>query len=284
MVTLSEFIGGLTEDLAKAAGYADSGSAALSEQYYADPFTKLLPVPHYVIEEAEIDVPVTVIGIKTRNDEFKQNTEDMLAVAENRLPFLITRSFKWNYIDGRKKESRIQNEKKQAESFLADEVRENKKPPAKEDAEGYEFTKEELKSFAASAKKITAEMTRHLSQYLQGYNYEILKLLDLTEDFSSELFARIKAETASYPSDALPFINDDSIKNGSQYIGNIMFFEFKKLMRNSSGLQIDVATAKMSSCKDCDPLMRIKLKIKEQNLNLIVEDKGGKEKRYLSLT
>ena len=59
----------------------------------------------------------------------------------------------------------------------------------------------------------------------------------------------------------------------------------KKIIGNNSGVQIDVSTGQMnefSSKFDC--LMHIKMKIREQDLNLLVEDKGGKEVRYLSLT
>ena len=48
---------------------------------------------------------------------------------------------------------------------------------------------------------------------------------------------------------------------------------------------MDINTVKMNEYATQDCLMHIKLKIKEQDLTLQVEeDEKGKEKRYLSLT
>ena len=75
------------------------------------------------------------------------------------------------------------------------------------------------------------------------------------------------------------------IMKSARYVSNIMFFEYKKIIGNNSGVQIDVSTGQMNEFSSkWDWLMHIKIKIREQDINLLVEDKGGKEVRYLSLT
>lgn len=64
-----------------------------------------------------------------------------------------------------------------------------------------------------------------------------------------------------------------------------MFFEFKKIMRSSAAVQVDINTVQMNEYATKDCLMHIRLKVKEQDLSLIVEeDEKGRERRYLSLS
>ena len=64
-----------------------------------------------------------------------------------------------------------------------------------------------------------------------------------------------------------------------------MFFEFKNIMRSSAAVQVDIDTVQMNEYATRDRLMHIKLKVKEQDLSLMVEeDAKGKERRFLSLS
>lgn len=64
MITFGEFAGLLITDFLQARKIADVYSAALSEEYYVNPILRGMPVPHYTIDEAEIDVPVKIMGVK----------------------------------------------------------------------------------------------------------------------------------------------------------------------------------------------------------------------------
>lgn len=76
------------------------------------------------------------------------------------------------------------------------------------------------------------------------------------------------------------------MENSIAYVCNIVFFNFMKIMQSDSGVHIDVATTKMNEYRQKDCLMHSKLKVTEQDLNLVVEKvpESDKEKRYLSLT
>ncbi len=70
MVELSTFIGQIISDIATARTNADAYAASTSELYHADPFVKNMPMPHYIIETAEVDVPVIVVAINKSSYEF----------------------------------------------------------------------------------------------------------------------------------------------------------------------------------------------------------------------
>lgn len=286
MATLSEFIGEIINDISKARSYGDYASASLSEQYYADPFVKNLPIPHYTIDEAEIEVPVMVMGINTANEHYQQAKGQLIDIVKQKLPLLIVQSYKFNFVQEREDRQQKENKEKAAEDSLNKETGGSRRA-AREAVENFEFPAELLELFAESAKKITERMTSNLEKYLSQYNYEILKLLELSENFSKELMRAITRDNRGYKKEQSPYLSENTINRSSNYMGNIMFFEFKNIMHSDSGVIVDVITSKMSgytpgSEKDC--LMRIKIKIKEQDLNLVVEDRDGKEKRYLSLT
>lgn len=63
-MTLGEFTGLLLTDFLEARRQADALAAAMSEDYHIDPLMNGIPVPHYTIEEAEIDAPVQIVGVR----------------------------------------------------------------------------------------------------------------------------------------------------------------------------------------------------------------------------
>lgn len=63
-----------------------------------------------------------------------------------------------------------------------------------------------------------------------------------------------------------------------------MFFEFKQMSENDKGVFVEPNTGKMNEYGSKDNLMYITLKIREQDLDLIVEDSSGNStQRFLSL-
>lgn len=285
MVTLSEYIGEIVNDIGKARNYADIGSANLSEKYYADPFIRALPIPHYTIDEAEIDVPVMVVGIKTRSGKFEKQKTEIIKVTEQKLPLLIVRAYKWNYIRERENlEKKAEVDTNLEETMQKETGASSPKKLIRKKNVSTEFSEDVLSYFTDSAKTLTEYMINHLTKYLSEYNYQFLKLLDLSEDFSKYLFNLIKHDNTKYPAESAPFFSEQNINNSCNYIGNIMFFEFKALMADNSGVLVEVATSNMNEYGEKNCLMRIKLKIKEQDLSLLVENANDKEKRFLSLT
>lgn len=173
MVKLSDFVGEIIKDLASARTYADYSAAAASEVYHADPFIKNLPVPHYIIDEAEIDVPVIVIGISTQSEDYSNKKELLNNVVKNDLAAVLLETFKWNYINERIKQQ--------------DKTKTDEKKPNVDYRNDFEFSADMLSAFNACIKEIAAAVTKKFAANLELYNYAVLKLLEITESFSKEL-------------------------------------------------------------------------------------------------
>ncbi len=285
MVELSTFIGQIISDIATARTNADSYAVSISELYHADPFVKNLPIPHYIIESAEIDVPVMVVGISKMTDEFEWQKEELINVIRAKLPILLIRNYKYSYVKsreiqkGREAEDNRFREKMRVETSGGEE---KKSVPS---VFSTEFTEEQLETFATSANTVTEKMVVYIKNYLDTYNYDLVKILDLSDEFSLCLEREIKRDIANYKKEVCPYICDEAIVSAVRYVGNLMFFEFKRIMHSNASVQIDVNTVQMNEYATKDCLMHVKLKVKEQDLSLMVEEgENGRERRYLSLS
>lgn len=284
MVTLTEFIGEVLDNVSKARSYSDYASAALSEQYFADPFIKNLPIPHYTIDEAEIEVPVIVVGIKTDSEQFEAQKSAITDIAAQKLPALLLHTFKTNFDI----ENEIKKQKKQQENkatILLGAEAETNTVTVESNEDTAEMPDSVLDYFISLAEELSVKMVKKVKKNLNNYNYQLIKLLDLTDDFNKDLLKILSKKIASFPNEAMPQSKDAYLKKCVDAISGKMFFEFKKIMQTDGGVQVDVSTTQMNefSAKfDC--LMHIKLKIREQDLNLLTENKDNKEKRFLSLT
>ena len=67
MPSLSEFIGAIVQETAKARMLADLESIRMAETYYQDMYLKHLPVPHFKMPEVTIEMPVAVSQIVQPN-------------------------------------------------------------------------------------------------------------------------------------------------------------------------------------------------------------------------
>lgn len=285
MVELSTFIGQIVSDLASARTNADYYAAGISEQYHADPFVKNLPIPHYMIEEAEIEVPVMVVGISKNSELFENEKAELLEIIKTKLPILLLRSYKFNYVREREQARDKDNEKKKADNKLL--VESNKSVDSNRnriDVSKFDFSDEVIEEFNASVEKLTERLIENTTSYMDNYNYEIIKILDMSDDFTARLQREIKADMRGYKKENRPYLSEETISRAANYVGNLMFFEFKKILRSTAAVQVDVNTVQMNEYASRDCLMHIKLKLKEQDLTLMVEAGENKEKRYLSLT
>lgn len=286
MVELSTFIGQIISDVATARTNADAFAASTSELYHADPFVKNLPIPHYIIESAEVDVPVMIVGITKSSDEFEEQKEELFDAIKTKLPVLLVRNYKYSYAKSREAEKQKEAEESRSQEKMRIET--NGGGEKKKDVSSVysaSFTDEQLEEFASSAKKITEKMIGDIKNYLDTYNYDLVKILDLSDEFIRCLEKEIKRDVETYKKGMRPYTDGDDVVSAAKYVGNLMFFEFKKIMRSNAAVQVDVNTVQMNEYATKDCLMHIKLKVKEQDLSLIVEEgENGREKRYLSLS
>lgn len=286
MVELSTFIGQIISDVATARTNADAYAASTSELYHADPFVKNLPIPHYIIESAEVDVPVMVVGITKSSDEFEGQKEELFSVIKTKLPVLLVRNYKFSYVKSREAEKQKEAEESRSREKMRMETSGGEeKKKSFTSVFTFDFTEEQLSEFASSANSVTEKMLMSIENYLDTYNYDLIKILDLSDEFIRCLERELRNDASTYKKEMRPYADDEAVVSAAKYVGNLMFFEFKKIMRSNAAVQIDVNTVQMNEYATKDCLMHIRLKVKEQDLSLVVEEgENGREKRYLSLS
>lgn len=272
MAKLSDFLGEIIKSLATARSYADYSAVATSEIYNSDPFLKELPVPHYLIEEAEIDVPVMVMDISSQQENYEKNKENIKTTLREALPNILLESYKWNLINKRIK---AQQELLKKQSHTGE----------KQEYVSYSIAKDTLDKYNESISKVVEVVCTRFNSNLDLYNYEVLKLLELVETLKKELKWALRKEKDKFSEEINPFTHSDSIDNTINYVSNILFYNFMKIIKSDSAVMIDVNTSRMEEYVQEHSLMHIKIKVKEQDFKLVVEENNTKEpKRYLSLT
>lgn len=74
MPNLSEFIGALVQEAARARMIADLESVRIAEMYYQDMYLKHLPIPHFKMPDVKIEMPVAVTQMMTSGKNTSNNT------------------------------------------------------------------------------------------------------------------------------------------------------------------------------------------------------------------
>ncbi len=283
MVKLSEFIGELVSDISDARKIADSNSVALSQSYHADPFLKGMPVPHYTIEEAEVKVPVSVTGIVSNSKSKVLMQTLILSAIKLKLPQLLNNLLVKFYISKKKDEQKKESEKRQA--IVTPDGTANPAYTAEQPLEERAVTiSDELrKKYAASSNRIAKNVTEPMNSFLDTANFEIIKLLDIKDRFVQILKLAIRDEFSSYSPENQP-VSEDGLDELAAETGTGMFFEFKQMSENDKGVFVEPNTGKMNEYSDKSNLLYLTVKIKEQDLDLVVEDGNGNgSQRFLSL-
>lgn len=275
MVRLSEFIGELTSDISEARRIVDTNSASLSQSYHADPFLKGMPVPHYTIEEAELRFPVSVLSVVSQGGSKEYYTALILSAIRLKLPRILGNKLADMYLAKKKQELKEELRTRRAET----EVDESDKTLS----ENLITISDELrKRYSESAKSIAEIVSEPMNKFLRAANFEVIKLLDIKDEFVRQLKKSVRDEMSSYSVETQP-VNEDTLDELASETGTKMFFEFKQMSETEKGVFIEAKTGKMNEYGSKDNQMYITLKIKEQDLDLIVEDQNGGKQRFLSL-
>ncbi|MCM1466995.1 MAG: hypothetical protein NC086_02520 [Alistipes sp.] len=279
MVLLSEFIGELVADISDARKIADANSIMLSQTYHADPFLKGMPVPHYTVEEAEVSFPLTVLGINTGGDSEQVLTDMVLNSIKIKLPQLLLDGFKNYYLENTRERKRQEEEDRQAAAVL--------RPVAGDTEEGLNedtisITKALMRQYAQAAAKIPTGMQESMKKFLEKSNFDMIKLLDIRDEFMRQLKPAIRTEVSLLPAKNQPVTTDEELDSLVEDIGQTMFFEFKQY-EEERGILVDPGTGKMNEYGKGSNLMNIKIKVKEQDLDIVVSEGAKETQRFLSL-
>ena len=144
----------------------------------------------------------------------------------------------------------------------------------------------ELKAcYKSSTASICTLMNTYMNTYIEENNIKEMKLLDFTDAFISTLKSVCKQEFGTYPDEQTPFINKESLKMMCETIGNTMFFEFREVFEQKEGILVLPETVKMENNCTPEQLMRVKIKLKEQDVSFVVDkdENSGETKRFLTL-
>lgn len=280
MVRLSDFIGEIVSDISDARKIADYNSSVLGQTYHADPFLKGMPVPHYTIQEAEIKVPVSV----NRVISSKQNNDFLvtliLSTVKLRLPQLLTNRLLESYVKRREKEQYEKDLEKAADAET--DMTFSDVNVAFETLD--ESTKDDLKIlYAAKSNEITDRLYSDMKEFLSSANFEIVKLLDI-RDKLIDLLARIANDKLADIDEERKPLKDDELPELVTRTGTELFLEFMQRSEGNKGVFVEAGTGKINEYSVKDNLMFLNLKIKEQDLDIVIENDGGDGvQRFLSL-
>lgn len=283
MITFGEFAGMLMSDFLQARKIADAYSAALSEEYHVNPILSGMPVPHYTIDEAEIDVPMKVMGIQ-RAEITEETVKEILAKIKRCLPTLLYRNIKNSYYD--KQEQRVVAENGVVEPDQVGITLDFSQEKAGKARIIHLSEFPELKAcYKASTAAICTLMNTYMGTYVKENNIGEMKLLEFTDAFIATLKSVCKQEFGTYPDSQTPFTDKTALKKMCQTVGSTMFFEFREAFEQKEGILVLPETGKMESSCTPERLMRVKIKIKEQDVSFVVDkdEDSGETKRFLTL-
>ena len=278
-MTLGEYTGLLLSDFLYARRQADALAASLSEDYHIDPLMHGIPVPRYTIEEAEIDAPVQIVGVRRTQADSELN-EHLLLVLRDTLPVHLYRSIKNAYYD--KQSALIQQAGGQTDPAYIGREKEEK--TASEVVHLSDVP--ELKAcYKSSTASICSLMEQYMSTYLQENTQDSFQLMDFIDVFQNVLYRVCKEEFNTYSQQETPYTNKQALKQQCELVSRRMLAEFKRMVQQSEGLLIDPQTGKMGNSINQDCIMRVKLKLRSQDLDFIVDkdDSSGESRRFLSL-
>ncbi|MBD5141828.1 MAG: hypothetical protein HDT25_10550 [Ruminococcus sp.] len=283
MVKLSEFIGEMVSDISDARRIADSNSIAMSQSYHADPFLKGMPVPHYTIQEAEIKVPVSVNKVTSnlQNNDLLQPI--ILSTIKLKLPQLLTNKFINFYIRRMEKEQQKAKEEQEIQEAVNELTgSDNDKKIAANKTAFKNILPDFRISFNNASNKITKNLAEYMKEYLNSSNFEFVKLLDIKDKLVELLTCFITDEFSNHSGDNIPYSEED-LPLLAEETGREMFFEFKQRSESEKGLFIEPNTSKLNEYVQKDNLLFMTIKIREQDLDIVVEEGVDGEQRFLSL-
>lgn len=283
MITFGEFAGLLISDFLQARKIADAYSAALSEEYYVNPILRGLPVPHYTVDEAEIEVPMKIMGIK-KVEFTKEDIKKILVKIETTLPTLLYRNIKNSYYEKQENIVFLKNGAVEPEQ-VGVVVKFNEEKTEKARIIHLSEIPELKACYKSSTASICTQMNTYMNTYIEENTIKEMKILDFTDAFISTLKSVCKQEFSNYPDDQTPFINKEALKKMCQTIGSTMFFEFKEIFEQKEGVLVLPETGNLESSCTPEQLMKVKIKLKEQDVSFVVDkdESSGETKRFLTL-
>ena len=263
MVKLSDYIGQVLTDIATGREIADRNSAALSERYQADTFMKGMPVPHYTIDQASFELPFMIVGVVSKGRMDEGIVEEIITVTRDKTGALL------HY-------------------FIMEKTRQGKKYEA--GTGGKAGTQSKKHKDAING--IVDTLIKQVRISIEQEGLKIIKLLDLVdtlcallEEQVEKVFSPKEAEAEDAAAEENPFADPETVRQLGERYRRILFSEYKDVISTTNGVIIDPATGKLNEYAEDSCLTHLKVTLREQDLDFIVEldEKSGKTKHFLAL-
>jgi hypothetical protein len=269
MLKLSDYIGQVLTDIATGREIADRNSAALSERYQADGFMKGMPVPHYTIDQASFELPFMVVGVVTKGTMDDGIIEEIIRITKERTTALIN-------------------------SFILEKTQQEKTWGDGKLSSRSEVQNKKLKEVIT---RIAEALVKQVRVSIDQEGLKILKLLDLVDTLCTELgnllerkfAAKNKNEGEDEDSQDTeednPLSDPENIRQLCERYRRVLFNEYKDVISTTNGVIVDASTGKLNEYAEDNCLTHLKVTLREQDLDFIVEqdEKSGTTKRFLSL-
>jgi hypothetical protein len=256
MLKLSDYIGQVLTDVATGREIADKNSAALSERYQADGFMKGMPVPHYTIDQASFELPFMIVGVVTKGTMDDGIVDEIQEITKTKTAFLL-------------------------QSFLYEHYQ---KTHILSNSESEVSSASIKKKYKTNVDSVVTKLCKTLAIAIEEEGLKIIKLLDLVDTICARLSELLEKEFAQEGEDN-PFADQEAIRALCEKYRRILFNEYKDIISTTNGVIVDASTGKLNEYAEDSCLTHLKLTLREQDLDFIVEqdEKSGAMKRFLSL-
>lgn len=235
---LNEVIGTLVSDLSHARQLADYTSVMLSGDYNKDPLLKHLPVPHYSIEQVEVEFPLIVTGLRQGRNSVSKAAAQMSHVARSKLHPLVLDALT-------------------------------------------------LRGIAAPDEALLHKLSSVEQKVLDWLESQLAELtakarpLELSDRLERELYEHLLQALGQAPEAPL---SAQDLSAVAAAVGRGLYSEFRSVMVSLSSLKVEPFTGKLNEYAGDGNLLKLKLRIREQDLDFVSEQKNdGELVKYLSL-
>lgn len=284
MITLGELLGELVSELAEARQIADALSVTMSQNYHADNFLKSMPVPHYTIDEAEITLPLSVGGIRETGTDPVAWSKKVQKAVSLKLPVLLLQQFSEAYLKKQDSLREKEEEESIARSMLTEPSGDSAKLLKNQKPEAQELPKELQQQYKNLAMKISELVTKDVKAYLKVANLQTLKIIDLRDRLQTSLKKHAQETFANLDAEKKPVDKEEALWRMVRLVGKQMLLEFCQDMEYDRGILVEPCTGKINNYTRDGQLLTIKLKVKEQDLDLVVGNGENGTERFLSLS
>jgi hypothetical protein len=264
---LSEFLGTIIQETARARMLSDLESVRIAETYYQDMYLKYLPIPHFKMPEVTIEMPVAIVQVNPPGGDVSNNT--LLSKMRTRIKDDLTK-FLTRVLLALKQDSA---------SMKSYTIRTLPTRTAK-------LTGREE---AALLARVTASCQSIMDIVFKNRDYTDantmpLRLTRLADDLELTLSRELEKAYLDYIGDEKGAINEEALKNILRLARELFLDSVTFIMKeDETTLNILSSTSDLKDFGDLKYMTTIKMTIREQDYEWSIGERGdnGVEERHL---